>query len=208
MQQYFPHDSRFNWINFGNTPIYVIFQALEYGHRFYKEDKHCNELGVATLTSYFVNANKDPKKGSRVTPSDFFFFKSEGTSDINPDVAATFFSLINDGLIPDWGVASTPIKEFGALRDRGRVTKFRAMKSPSCNLLVICPQKLEHQLFCGFIIAWEIDASILEAPILLENIDQNSIDPLTKKIFVSLINPDKSLSLTLVYSNYYLDIVN
>ena len=205
MQQYFPHDPRFNWKNFGNTPIYVIFQALEYGHRFYKEDKHCSELGIATLTSYFVNANKDPKKGTRVAPSDFFFFKPEGTSDINPDVAATFFSLVGDGLVPDWCVALAPIKEFGVLRDRGRIPRFRAMRSPDCNLFVVCPQVLDRQLFCGFIMAWEIEPSVLDSPILLENIDTKNLDPLTQKIFVSLICAEKNNSLTLVFSNYYLD---
>lgn len=111
-------------------------------------------------------------------------------------------------MIPDWGVALAPIKEFGALRDRGRITKLRAMRSPDCNLLIVCPQRLEQQLFCGFIVAWEVDSKVFGAPILVENVDQNKVDPLTKKMFVSLIQPEQAAPLTLVYSNYYLDISN
>lgn len=201
MHKYFPHDPRFNYENFGNTPINIIFQALEYGHRFYKEDLHYQELGMATLTSYFVNANKDPKKGSGVTPSDFFYFKPDASSDIDPDVAATFFSLVKDQVAPNWTVPLIPIKELIALKDKGRIAKRRAFVGVDCNVFILCPSVVNYKLFCGFLVAWEVDKNT-HPSILLQSIDNpNDV--------IRVITPESdSALLTMSYSNYYLYITN
>jgi hypothetical protein len=201
VHKYFPHDPRFNHENFGNTPINIIFQALEYGHRFYKEDLHYQELGMATLTSYFVNANKDPKKGSGVTPSDFFYFKPDSSSDISPDVATTFFSLVKDGVIPDWAVSLIPIKELVALKDKGRIARKRAFVGVDCNILVLCPSVVNYKLFCGFLAIWEVDRNE-HSSILLQSVD-NPED------IIRVVTPEsESGLLTMSYSNYYLVLTN
>lgn len=156
---------------------------------------------MATLTSYFVNANKDPKKGSGVTPSDFFYFKPDTSSDISPDVAATFFSLVKDGIAPNWAVSLLPIKEFVSLKDRGRIVRKRAFIGVDCNILVICPSVVNYKLFCGFLAVWEVDRN--EYPsMLLQSVD-NPED------IIRIVTPEsESGLLTMSYSNYYLVLTN
>ena len=201
MHKYFPHDPRFTPENFGNTPINIIFQALEYGHRFYKEDLHYQELGMATLTSYFVNANKDPKKGSGVTPSDFFYFKPDASSDIDANVATTFFSLIKEQLIPNWAVSLIPIKEMMALKDKGRIVKLRGFIGVDCNILALCPSIDSAKLFCGFLTISEVDRG--EHPsMVLQSIDNPDYT-------IRVITPEtESKLVTISYSNYYLILTN
>lgn len=179
-------------------------QALEYGHKFYKEDKHCNELGIATLTSYFVNANKDPKKGSKVTPSDFFFFKPDNSKEINPNCAVTFFSLVTDGLMPDWAVPIAPIKEFAELKPKGTVASLghRALIGVDTDILIICPELVGgDRLFAGFMFIWEVDTT-KHPSLIVKNIDND------RKF--KLITPEpegQSRRITMVYSNYYFDLL-
>jgi hypothetical protein len=156
---------------------------------------------MATLTSYFVNANRDPKKGSGVTPSDFFYFKPDATSDISPDVATTFFSLVKDQLLSNWAVGVLPIKELSALKDKGRIAKSRAFVGVDCNILVLCPLVIGYKLFCGFLVIWEVNRK--EHPsMLLKSVD-NPDD------IIRVITPESDSNIvTMSYSNYYLVMTN
>jgi hypothetical protein len=156
---------------------------------------------MATLTSYFVNANRDPKKGSGVTPSDFFYFKPDASSDISPDVATTFFSLVKDGLLSNWAVGVLPIKELSALKDKGRVAKRRAFVGVDCNILAICPEIIGYKLFCGFLVIWEVDRK--EHPsMLLKSVDNPDN-------IIRVITPESESNIvTMSYSNYYLVMTN
>lgn len=156
---------------------------------------------MATLTSYFVNANRDPKKGSGVTPSDFFYFKPDASSDIGPDVATTFFSLVKDQLLSNWAVGVLPIKELSALKDKGRVAKKRAFVGVDCNILVLCPLVIGYKLFCGFLVIWEVNRK--EHPsMLLKSVD-NPDD------IIRVVTPESDSNIvTMSYSNYYLVMTN
>lgn len=171
---------------------------MEYGQRFYKEDKHYSELGIATLTSYFVNANKDPKKGKKVSPSDFFFFKPEDITDILPDVATTFFSLASDRNLPDWSVPLVPLQDFLNLRARGKIARLRALiHQEYC--VIICPEISDTHIFAGFILFNHVP--VAEYPKLtLTNPDTGgTIEIITPQ-------PEKGDNLLLVYSNYYVSL--
>ena len=157
-------------------------------------------MGLATLTSYFVNANKDPKKGTRVTPSDFFYFKPESSTDINPDVATTFFSLIVDKLVPNWAATLVPIKDFVAIKDKGRISKIRAYVSDSADILILSPSKLNYQLFCGFLTIWELDTNAHPY------IDLYCVDNPSDTIRVASPENTQGL-LSMSNSNYYLTLL-
>ncbi|MHC5823988.1 MAG: hypothetical protein ACYT04_51170, partial [Nostoc sp.] len=71
---------------------------------------HLAELGIATLTSCFVNSNRDPKS-EPAKPTDFFYFTpadDEGDR-INSTAANAFFALADAGLLPGWCVAIAPL---------------------------------------------------------------------------------------------------
>ncbi|HYX18046.1 MAG TPA: hypothetical protein VE944_27520 [Nostoc sp.] len=78
---------------------------------------HLAELGIATLTSCFVNSNRDPKSEA-AKPSDFFYFtpaEDEGMS-ISPDAANAFFALADAGKLPGWCVAIAPVDKLAKSR--------------------------------------------------------------------------------------------
>ncbi|MFN6572382.1 hypothetical protein [Dendronalium sp. ChiSLP03b] len=80
---------------------------------------HLAELGIATLTSCFVNSNRDPKKSEAAKPSDFFYFtpaEDEGER-ISPAAANAFFALADAGKLPGWVVAVAPIDKLSKSRD-------------------------------------------------------------------------------------------
>lgn len=93
--------------SFGDLTVDTVLQAIKYGQRFRRQDAHMDELGIATLTSCFINANRDPKKGKPAKASDFFYFAGDDTLD--PAIANAFFSLIPDKLLPSWVVHASPI---------------------------------------------------------------------------------------------------
>ncbi|MBD2437358.1 hypothetical protein [Nostoc sp. FACHB-110] len=72
---------------------------------------HLQELGIATLTSCFVNSNRDPKKGEPAKPSDFFYFTPATDEDtkISAVAANAFFALADAGKLPGWCVAIAPV---------------------------------------------------------------------------------------------------
>lgn len=174
----------------------MIFQALEYGHRFHKEQLHCQELGVATLTSYFVNANKDPKKGSKVSPSDFFFFKPDHSHEICADAATTFFSLLDDKLVPNWVIQYIPLKEFIALKSRGSIERPRALINLEEQVFIVAPKIYNFNVYCQFIVVWESNAANKEF------IEVKDVDNPMRVIRINFAEEKKQKILNLSYSNY------
>lgn len=139
MRRYWAHDPRFTPENFGFQPIWLILQALEFGAKFQCEELHLQELGIATLSALFANANRDPKKGSPARAQDFFYFKQEGRDIRIPGIACeTFFSLIADGLLPGWALGIAPIDRLRECRKGSRVGKPRAWMSE--DLVLILPK--------------------------------------------------------------------
>ncbi|MHC5779708.1 MAG: hypothetical protein ACYTXP_38940 [Nostoc sp.] len=77
------------------------------------------ELGIATLTSCFINSNRDPKSVA-AKPTDFFYFTpadDEGEK-ISSTAANAFFALADAGLLPGWCVACSPLDKLVASRDK------------------------------------------------------------------------------------------
>jgi hypothetical protein len=74
------------------------------------EELHLAELGIATLTSCFVNSNRDPKSEA-ASPTDFFYFTPVEDEDdrIPSNAANAFFALADMGILPGWCVAIAPI---------------------------------------------------------------------------------------------------
>lgn len=75
-------------------------------------------MGIATLTSCFVNSNRDPKSEA-AKPSDFFYFTpADDESDrINSDAANVFFTLADAGKLPGWVVAQAPVDKLAKSRN-------------------------------------------------------------------------------------------
>lgn len=127
MNHWWQGDERFNAINFGFQPTWLILQALHYGAKLHQEQLHQEELGIATLSALFVNSNRDPKKGEPAKPSDFYYHQPQKEEDrISPTACATFFSLVSDEKMPSWAVALAPIDKLRAGKDDGAVSLVRA----------------------------------------------------------------------------------
>jgi hypothetical protein len=93
-------------------------QALHYGAKLHREELHLAELGIATLTSCFVNSNRDPKSEA-AKPSDFFYFTpadDEGER-ISSAAANAFFALADAGKLPGWCVAIAPVDKLAKSRN-------------------------------------------------------------------------------------------
>lgn len=133
--------------SFGELTIDVVLQALEKGQKLQRQDAHLNELGVATLTSCFVNANRDPKKGKPAKPSDFFYFA--GGDNLDPAIAASYFSLIPDKLMPSWAVHAAPL-------DLLRQSKVEGVAHPKRRALIgngvaiFAPQISKDEIYSDF----------------------------------------------------------
>jgi hypothetical protein len=99
---------------------------------------HLQELGISTLTACFVNSNRDPKKGEPAKPSDFFYFTcAEDAAQIPASAANSFFSLADNGLLPNWVVALAPIEKLVAARTHHAPPELRALIGEE--LIVLCP---------------------------------------------------------------------
>lgn len=125
VQHYFPHDSRFTAESFGFQPIWLILQALEYGAKLHSEELHLQELGIATLSALFANANRDPKKGMPASPADFFYFSREEKPEVEiPTLACDiFFALIAEEKLPAWVLDIAPIENLRKCRSKTPPTK-------------------------------------------------------------------------------------
>lgn len=133
--------------SFGELTIDVVLQALEQGQKMRRQDAHMGELGVATLTSCFINANRDPKKGQPAKPSDFFYFSQSETLD--PAIANAFFSLITDKKLPPWIVHASPID----LLRQSKTTGYHAKQNRlwlGNGVAIFRPEVNEKELFTDF----------------------------------------------------------
>lgn len=77
------------------------------------------ELGIATLTSCFVNSKRSKDSDPRTTPNDFYYFQPKGGDGVQvpPAAANAFFSLVNDNLLPGWALALAPLDKLRASKD-------------------------------------------------------------------------------------------
>lgn len=134
--------------SFGDLTIDVVFQALDYGQNFKRQDAHLLELGTATLTSCFVNANRDPKKGSPAKPSDFFYFSN--SNPINSAIADSFFSLIKDKLMPSWVVYASPIDVLKQSKGVSHPKKNRCLVGDG--VAIFCPVIEDDEIYSDFVV--------------------------------------------------------
>ena len=117
--------------------MWLILQALEHGQNIAHKNLHLNELGIATLTSCFVNANR-AKKGKASNASDFFYFAPrEGINAVRLNAYAcnSFFSLIKDNKLPKWVMGIAPLKRIRECKDDGFVPSSRALVGVDCLIL-------------------------------------------------------------------------
>ena len=97
---------------------------------------HLAELGIATLTSCFINANRDAKS-TAAKPSDFFYFNCNEEQIHIPSAAANaFFALADAGLLPNWVVAYSPIDKLKSACDDTPVVAPRAWVGDGVVLLL------------------------------------------------------------------------
>ncbi len=115
-----------------------------------QEEKHLDEVGIATLTACFVNANRDPKKGKSVNPDDFFYFRPTILSDTETlaDVACTFFELAKNRRLPAWCISLCPIDDFVKNKAGGKVYSPRAWVGD--NILLIGPKYSNKKVTAKF----------------------------------------------------------
>lgn len=119
--------------------MWLILQALHQGSLLHSEELHLHELGIATLTACFVNANRDPKKGEPAKPNDFFYFKPRSQDvKLDPVACDVFFSLVSDEQMPAWVVSIAPIEEMRKARGNGAVPKCRAWVRRG--IMLLCPR--------------------------------------------------------------------
>jgi hypothetical protein len=138
-------------------------QALEYGAKFEREVLHMHELGVATLSALFANANRDPKKGQPAKPADFFYFQDTSKIKIPAAAANAFFLLIGDDKMPGWAVAIAPVADLQASRTgkavalpKGWVSEEAVMLAPRVkNGAVRCPVAFIQS--CGAVMMQDAD---------------------------------------------------
>lgn len=95
------------------------------------------ELGIATLTAVFCNANRDPNKGEPAKPADFFYFLPQEES-VRLDAIAsdTFFALVTDLRLPSWVVEIAPVEQLRTSRAFGPVPETRAWMCEGVLLLL------------------------------------------------------------------------
>lgn len=115
----------------------MIISALEHGQKIRQEQLHLGELGVATLSALFTNANRDPKKGKPASPSDFFYFAPKQTQvDIPSTAADAFFSLVADEVMPSWALGIAPIDKLRQVKQNRPVSRPRAWVGEGALLLL------------------------------------------------------------------------
>jgi hypothetical protein len=130
-------DERFSSENFGNQPTPLILQALEYGNRLKTEELHYNELGLATLTACFVNANRDPKKSQPAKASDFFYFKIAKQYGLSDIAVETYFALAKLKKLPLFALNLLDIKSLQEARTFEEVEKINAWIHPEAVLIQV-----------------------------------------------------------------------
>lgn len=101
---------------------------------------HHQELGIATLTSAFINANRDPKKGEPAKASDFFYFQPKDHKIKIPAPACdAFFALTKENKLPGWAVAMAPMDVLRANKGNGKPLPGRVRAWAGDGILLIMP---------------------------------------------------------------------
>jgi len=104
------------------------------------EALHHQELGIATLTSCFINANRDPKKGEPAKASDFFYFQPKDQKIKIPAPACdTFFALTKENKMPGWVVGMAPMDTLRAHKGNGKRLPGRVRAWSGDGVLLILP---------------------------------------------------------------------
>jgi len=117
--------------------VRFIYQAVEHGRRFYREDLHNHEKGIALLTALFVNSKRDKKKKA-AQPSDYHYFPLNNQVEIPGIACDTFFALAEDELLPDWALGLAPLDNLRNSRAHGEPPKQRAWYG--ADILLIMPE--------------------------------------------------------------------
>jgi hypothetical protein len=127
----------------------LIFQALEWGAKLHHEDLHLQELGIATLSSLFVNANRG-KDSEAAKPSNFYYFQTQSEQAVSIPVAVcdAFFSCIKDGILPAWAVPLCPIDALEKGKSGGKVPRPRLWVGDG--VILILPQIQGKQVSAAF----------------------------------------------------------
>lgn len=112
--------------------------ALKHGSSLQQERLHLAELGIAQLTSAFINANRDPKSGP-CKPSDFWYFTPiDDGNKLDPVAADTFFSLVQDEKMPSWALGIAPVDKLRSSRGNDSIPECRAWMRRG--VLLLAPQ--------------------------------------------------------------------
>ena len=111
---------------FGQQRVADVVEALAQGTRLQFEELHYSELGIATLISCYINANRNPKKSKAVEPSDFHVFDQNKSKRLPSAAANVFFDLVNAKKMPRWAVGVAPVKKLQDSRNNVPVTGPRA----------------------------------------------------------------------------------
>ena len=132
---------------------------------------HLQELGIATLTSCFVNANRD-SKSDPAKPKDFYYFHSEKSEGDRITISAlacdTFFSLIKSGKLPGWVVPVLPIDKLEVGRKRGEVGKPRAWVGEG--VILIAPVVQGDQV----VAAIAVTEAVIEGTVIVTDVDSDT----------------------------------
>ncbi len=155
MQHYWPDQPRFSAENFGNQPLWLVVQALEWGAKIRHEELHLQELGIAQLTAIYFNSKRDSKQEA-LKESEFYHFAPQDGPQISPLACDTFFSLSRDGLLPGWAIALAPINQMRSRRANGAVPQVRAWLGTG--ILILNPRIRGSQVYSPFVL---IDESVL-----------------------------------------------
>ena len=103
MQISFPNEERFSAENFGNTPIWVIEQALFYLNRFELEKASMLATPIASLgMSYCIHKGVKNPDPAWFNPFESKLFKQTASEIVDPRAAKTFLDLAASAKLPSW----------------------------------------------------------------------------------------------------------
>ena len=205
LNRLYPGDERFRGYNFNKLPLYEILNALKYGEKFLREDRHAAEIGTAVLTALTINMNRDPKSSAPPTkPKAFFHFRSlEEDTGISKEAARAFFDLANSGDLPPWALQQVhkDLDDFAKLEDNTLpVPKDRALVGKGC--LIIAPKIINDEVHSSLVI-WENPAEYIEL-VKVEETRHTYVDAVTKTI---VIKSEMNEAFTGYSTGNYFDII-
>jgi hypothetical protein len=153
---------------------------------------HLQELGIATLTSCFVNANRD-SKSDPAKPKDFYYFQAQQEVDriVIPAIACdTFFALIKDGKMPGWVVPLVPVDKLEAGRKRGEVGKPRAWVGEG--VILIAPRVQGEQVIAAIAVTEAVEGTVTLTDVDTDETFEIEIPPNTEHCWI--LDADFNLS--------------